>query len=304
MGTIHQRNRMQEIRTLLPIDKPRILEISAKVWDGEDYLSEVVDKWLTDKTNIFVGLFIDNILIGFGRMTFITTTDVWLEGLRKDLDSKEKGVGEKLLRYMLKLLKERADIKSIRFSTYTDNIESITFNEKMGFERQLTYSNKVLYLKGKLKRKLSEKIAVPKGTTKIKEYVRNSGYLRKLKNYFPKGWVVYPYNDTFVDEFAQSTIVYLEDDEIKGCAIYYPQAYDGVLWICFIQAESQAIYKALNDYIVNIALLYNSTSIEVLVPQKSKLMNFVRKAGYESWEKEDDFLLYEFPLDLLKSKST
>jgi hypothetical protein len=46
---------MQEIRTLLPIDKPRILQISAKVWDGEDYLSEVVEKWLSDKTNIFVG---------------------------------------------------------------------------------------------------------------------------------------------------------------------------------------------------------------------------------------------------------
>jgi hypothetical protein len=294
---------MQKIRNLTHTDKSRILEISAKVWDGEDYLSEVVDKWLTDKTNIFVGLFVDGLLIGFGRMTFITPTDVWLEGLRKDLDSTEKGVGEKLLRYMLKLLSKRSDIISIRFSTYIDNIESITFNEKMGFEIHLTYSNKVLNLIGKRKRKLSGKIAVQEDTMEAKEFVRKSDYLKKMKNNFAKGWVVHPYSEVFIDEFAQSTIVYKEDEDIKGCAIYYPGAYEGVLWICFIQAETQNIYKALNDYIVNIALKNNYSSIEVLVPQKSKLMSFVRKAGYESWEKDNDFLLYEFPIEKLKEFS-
>jgi len=59
------------------------LQISKDIWEGDDYIPEIFDKWIADPYGEFVGLFDENTLVAFGKMTYLTPTDVWLEGLKK-----------------------------------------------------------------------------------------------------------------------------------------------------------------------------------------------------------------------------
>ena len=58
-------------RELTIDDIPDIQEISKNIWDGEDYIPQVIEKWLQDKNCMNYGAFINEDLdeiVGFGRV--------------------------------------------------------------------------------------------------------------------------------------------------------------------------------------------------------------------------------------------
>ena len=93
---------MLKIRRLTLDDKSEVVEITKNIWDGDDYIPRVFDKWVQDKDGEFVAA-VDNHgkIIGFEKLTMVTQHDAWIEGLRKDLSSKVKGVGVFLTNYFL-----------------------------------------------------------------------------------------------------------------------------------------------------------------------------------------------------------
>jgi ribosomal protein S18 acetylase RimI-like enzyme len=131
------------IRELKLSDKKEVLRISSQIWEGDDYVGNVFEEWVKADDGLFTGYWEDEKLIGFGRMRFLTTTDIWLEALRKDPQSKIRGVGYKIAQYYMDQLKGRR-IDSMRFSTYYNNTASIKLNEKLGFKKKLTLSLKEL----------------------------------------------------------------------------------------------------------------------------------------------------------------
>ena len=140
-----------KLKPITKRDKAKVLEISSQIWGGDDYIHLVFDDWISDKIGEFTGVWENEFLIGFGKLTFITATDVWLEGLRKNPQTNVKGVGEALTKYFLQKLKRNKNISSIRFSTYFGNIPSIRINEKLGFVKIGTFSLKYLKVSDKVK---------------------------------------------------------------------------------------------------------------------------------------------------------
>ena len=72
------------IREIKLSDKKEVLRISSQIWEGDDYVNNVFDEWVTDDDGLFTGYWENEKLIGFGRMRFLTPVDIWLEALRKD----------------------------------------------------------------------------------------------------------------------------------------------------------------------------------------------------------------------------
>ncbi|MFO7897014.1 MAG: hypothetical protein R6U84_08780 [Candidatus Cloacimonadales bacterium] len=107
-----------QIKPIVAADKARVLEISATIWDGDDYIPYVFDAWLNAKNSDFVGLWADQNLIAFNRLLYLTPEDLWLEGLRKDQTSQIKGVTARLVNYHLTNIRQNPEVKSVRFSTY------------------------------------------------------------------------------------------------------------------------------------------------------------------------------------------
>ncbi|MCF7793233.1 MAG: GNAT family N-acetyltransferase [Candidatus Cloacimonetes bacterium] len=284
------------IREIKPQDKKRILEISQNIWEGDDYISRVFDDWVANPNGLFSGLWENGKLVGFGKLTHLTEEDIWLEGLRKDETSGAKGVGEKLSKHYINYLKGK-QIRSVRFSTYFGNIASIKLNEKLGFKRLHTLSLK--------SQQIHEMISIKNDLTKyefteVKNYIESSSYLKGTKGFIGKGWVVYEFNEKLLKQFhrEKQILVYRDDNQIRGCAIWSLQHYKKIIWISFLEAESEHILHKLLTEINNIGYDQQKKEMQILVPD-GKLLEFCHQNNFTSWQQDHDFLLYELPKTLI-----
>ena len=72
-------------RELTIEDIPKVLGISKDIWEGDDYVPLVIERWLQEKDCMNYGTFLDgekNELIGFGRVKTYPNGVAWLEGGR------------------------------------------------------------------------------------------------------------------------------------------------------------------------------------------------------------------------------
>ncbi len=115
------------------LDKPRVLEISAQIWEGEDYVPAVIDYWLADQAGEFTVAEYNGEVMGFAKFTLLTPQDGWMEGIRVDPKARNLGIGKLLTLYFLDKAKA-LKLRSLRLSTHVDNRESIHIIEKFGFK--------------------------------------------------------------------------------------------------------------------------------------------------------------------------
>ena len=72
-------------RDLTEKDIPAILDISKDIWEGDDYIPDVIKKWLNEDDKLVYGAFLEiemKELIGFGRVKMFSNGVAWLEGGR------------------------------------------------------------------------------------------------------------------------------------------------------------------------------------------------------------------------------
>jgi len=111
-------------------DKPAMMEISALILEGNDYLPTVFDAWWRTGMGSFAA-----VLLGDGWSAAASSHSLrppmrGLEGLRKDPRVTEKGLAESLGRALPGMLADRPGLASVRFSTYVKNAASIDANER------------------------------------------------------------------------------------------------------------------------------------------------------------------------------
>jgi len=290
-----------QIKKITPDDKPRVLDISRDIWGGEDYIHEVFDQWVSNPYGLFEGLFYEDRLIAYARMTYITPTDVWLEGLRKDTKSNFKGIGKIFLDHFLKILSNKKDITSVRFSTYFDNKASIKSSEKEGFQRILTCSLKNYELKDKGKHHKSNIITEDITFKDFVAYIERSDYLRLSNNLLTRGWIFYTPTISFYSKFylQHNYFAYVEDRKISGLLLFSNVHYSDSFWISFLEAENEEIMDALFSAAVMQALRNHKSVIQILIPDEPILKGWMNKNKFTSWDQENDVILSELPLSKL-----
>src|SRR5207244_8922335 len=71
-----------DFRPLRPADRPRVLEITARVWEGTDYLPHMLDRSLADPAATLEAAELDGVVVGCQGLRPITQGVVFYEGLR------------------------------------------------------------------------------------------------------------------------------------------------------------------------------------------------------------------------------
>lgn len=112
-------------------DKPALLAIARRTWEGHDYLPIVFDGWVK-KGDFWVGEHRSRV-IGCGKATHFGAGEWWLEGLRVDPDLQGRGLGTKLSLAILDRVLRRKP-RSLRLCTGRNNTHSIRIIGRMGFE--------------------------------------------------------------------------------------------------------------------------------------------------------------------------
>jgi len=125
-------------RDLTKEDIPAILDISKDIWEGEDYIPYVIERWLNEKDNLAYGAFLDesmNELIGFGRVKIYPNGLAWLEGGRVKASHQKKGIGRDLMKYAIDYA-IKMGAKTAQYDTSSRNFGSLSLAKFHGFKEK------------------------------------------------------------------------------------------------------------------------------------------------------------------------
>jgi GNAT superfamily N-acetyltransferase len=126
------------IRTARLADRERIVAISSQIWEGDDYVPQVIDEWLRMRDSEVAVADLNGSVIAFGRTVNLTPGYVWLEGIRTDTAAQGHGAGRALTEYFIEKA-TREGAQRIGLSTYIDNLASIHIIEQYRFVRQASF---------------------------------------------------------------------------------------------------------------------------------------------------------------------
>ncbi len=120
------------IRPAKEDDFPYIEHIGSRIWEGNDYLPRVWDRWLHDPNGEMVVAELKGQVVGVGRLTDMGDGEWWLEGLRVDPDFQGKGIGKRLHKYLVERFRARGGTV-LRFMTASHNTPVHRMAAESGF---------------------------------------------------------------------------------------------------------------------------------------------------------------------------
>ena len=125
-------------RDLTKKDIPAILDISKDIWEGDDYIPDVIERWLNEKDNLAYGAFLEEEmkeLIGLGRVKMFPNGVAWLEGVRVKITHQKQGIGRDLMKYAIDYAIQ-AGAKVAQYDTSSRNFGSKSLAKFHGFKEK------------------------------------------------------------------------------------------------------------------------------------------------------------------------
>lgn len=286
---------MEVFRPLELKDKEQVIEICKSIWDGDDYIPNIYEDWINDSDSYFIGLFDDDLLIGFGRLASHGDGNYWLEGLRKNHKLNIKGVGKKIANYLIKIAMDN-ECQSLKFSTYFDNIESISLNEKIGFARIKEWS----YLDLDLTENPPENLDVTQefvdqvSFQDFKNYILKSNFLSEMSGFLCEGWKVYNVNDSYLQNLYDKSqhIALIKDNKIQAMSVEVIDS-DKNIFLSFFDFSHAEFCPLMMNKLISQAKEANQNIISIIVPTHERV-DCLAKFSFKSWEQKNDFYLYEY----------
>ena len=107
----------------------------ADVWDGQDYLPEVFDRWVADPGAWFQGAELDGLLVGVQRVRPLGPRLVWYEGLRVASSHRRRGIARAMLGAAVRQA-ARSGFAEMRLATGNPAAQALF--ESAGFRVRLT----------------------------------------------------------------------------------------------------------------------------------------------------------------------
>jgi len=112
-----------------------ILKLSSKIWDGDDYIPYILDKWMNTTDPLLIVKDMDNNKVCAVNHATIYGKDAYLEGLRVDPEYTGKGLGKLM---MIEIMKAVMFTGATRLFSliFSESGESMHIAEKYCFDRK------------------------------------------------------------------------------------------------------------------------------------------------------------------------
>ena len=126
-------------RPARPEDTPAMLELTSRIWEGNDYVPQVWASWLEDPAGQLAVAERDGRVLGLGKLTRLLPGQWWEEGLRVHPDFEGQGIASHLHDYLLDLW-EREYEGVLRLATASFRLSVQHLCQRTGFEKVGEYS--------------------------------------------------------------------------------------------------------------------------------------------------------------------
>ena len=275
-------------RNLTTEDIPAILEISKDIWEGDDYIPDVIERWLDERDNLTYGTFLDKEmkeLIGFGRVKMFPNGVAWLEGGRVKVSHQKKGIGREQLKHAIDYA-IKADARVAQYDTSSRNIGSQSLAKFHGFKEK----KRMEVLKGDI------------SEIKLKKYVFSA--IRKIsseeaKEIYKKidigpgdelniGWSYIPL--TNLDDknslWLTNSDAILQKIDIRSRSLP-EKPRENEVWIV-VYGDPEAVSQLIS-YTVDLELNKDEINIIVVYCQ-AEALKYIKEMGFKNpnWEDRDE----------------
>ena len=288
------------VRRAEPEDRARILEISSQIWDGDDYVPELLDGWMADREGELAVATLDRHVTAFAHRTWLSPGIAWLEGIRTDPAWEGHGAARAITQHFIREAKNDGALR-INLSTHIDSEASIHIIESSGFACVGTFS----YVKRTAEtapppahpllgdiRSLSQPEALA--------FVESSTFLAMAQRRFPRGWRFFPFDQNPSEAIARlNYVIGMWEKDVLSAALCIRQKPDhiGQITINFLDGEPEAMRCLLSRAIKH----YDGKGFEMMVPihqgQHAPAMKVLREFAFTSWSDfKPDVFAYEMVL--------
>jgi GNAT superfamily N-acetyltransferase len=121
------------------MDTPQVLELSSHIWEGHDYIPLVWQDWLADPNGLLCVAEFGSRIAGFGKLTLLSASQWWLEGLRVHPEFEGRGIASHINDYLLAYWLEHGD-GFVRLGTSSERVKVHRMCAHRGFEKIGEYS--------------------------------------------------------------------------------------------------------------------------------------------------------------------
>ncbi len=279
-------------------DIPDIIKVCEKIWEGNDYILNVINRWFEDKDAYHFVLEYDGKITHFERLKVQSNKAGWVEGLRGDPDYQGKGLAKKISQYIVDFAKS-IKLKTLRAVTYFKNDASICLTIRVGYKipyRFLSTKKELNELKTNKSDKNNVRILKENELDKVLTFLNKSKVYDEFDRFIVNMWYYEEHSKEKWLELIKNSEVFTlcdESDRIDSLmTIRKRMNRDGYV-IGFIDADSEKKLDMLIDY-AEYKAVNDGKNLGFVIPQNSRLVSFQKKRGYEP--KEDsagNVLLFE-----------
>lgn len=283
-----------EVRRARPADRQRILDISAQIWDGYDYVPLMLDEWLAGTAGELLVAALDGGVAAFSYRTWVAEGHAWLQGIRTDTALRGKGLGRALTERSI----ERAwadGARRIGLSTYIDNQASMHIVESLGFRRMASF----VYLEGDLpgRSEPEDTGVVPLSDGEAIRMIGRSDYLAAANGRFPWEWkfLSFDWSPRAAIAWAPYRIGLRRDGEVVSALCASPGSTPSdAAFLSFLDGEPDDLLALLRHAQADLG----AAKWEAMVPKDgdrgARALAVLRDSGLRSWTGfSEDVFSYE-----------
>ncbi len=221
-------------------DKEEVEELCKNIWEGNDYLPKVFDRWVRDG-GFYKGV-INNKIIALDKYTRFENDVIWLEGLRVHPDHQGQGYGKEMVKKFIELIRSKEEFSYLRFMTAATNEKTIKMAKEFGFEtlielHSLTMDREEVEPDG-------PESDVRRGgyTSGLFKIIKSSREFNQNKGLFIKNWSAHEIDEDFIKKEVElgNCFVFEHGDKLGVAFFDYYEPYKR-LSIPFITGDDKAV---------------------------------------------------------------
>jgi len=119
-------------RPAIAADRAHVMELSALIWEGHDYIPQVWDAWLADEDGLLAVATRNERVVGVGKLTHLTPEEWWMEGMRVHPDFQGRKIGAQLFGYLV----DQWNVMGtgiLRLATSSERFQIHRLSQRFGF---------------------------------------------------------------------------------------------------------------------------------------------------------------------------
>jgi N-acetylglutamate synthase-like GNAT family acetyltransferase len=275
-----------KIRKAKPSDKAPILEISKKIWGGQDYLPGVWDEWVADKNARFIVATVNGRTVGCAHASLQPNHVAWLDGVRVHEQYRGLGTAGKLNHTLVQWARAEG-ARVARLSTGSSNHASRKHLEKIGFPVLQTFQR--LDTTRGLRVKPAGVTAPRRSVKRLWTWLSTRPNFTENHAMYSDGWTWHPLTRQSLRKLMAngSVLVTTRNKQLTSCCILVDE--DKILTMGYVVGKWRDVAKLVR-MLRFLKSRKKHEKLRAIIPLRSPLIRALIRSGFERTAK---ILVYE-----------